>query len=197
MGGQFLKVPFEEDGTGAGGYAKEMSAEYKAAEKEMLRVATADADIIIATALIPGRPAPLLIPEDAVYGMKVHWCGRVGLGYGMSLRVVAGTKCPKRTHSGTQGGKPGAIFSTFFYSSLPLPPNASFLFFSFHPLSPPYASHSSLCLGGVGDGGPGCGDGRQHWDHQEGPAVCDQKRRQVHWVRQPPRLREWRVCVLG
>ena len=72
MGGQFLKVPYEEDGTGAGGYAKEMSDEYKAAEKEMLRAATADSDIIVATALIPGRPAPLLIPEDAVLGMKVH-----------------------------------------------------------------------------------------------------------------------------
>ena len=71
MGGQFLKVPYEEDGTGAGGYAKEMSDEYKAAEKEMLRAATADSDIIVATALIPGRPAPLLIPEDAVLGMKV------------------------------------------------------------------------------------------------------------------------------
>lgn len=70
MGGQFLKVNFEEDGSGAGGYAKEMSAEYKAAEREMLRLATADADIIISTALIPGRPAPLLIPKDAIAGMK-------------------------------------------------------------------------------------------------------------------------------
>lgn len=70
MGGQFLKVNFEEDGSGAGGYAKEMSNEYKAAEREMLRLAAQDADIIISTALIPGRPAPLLIPQDAVHGMK-------------------------------------------------------------------------------------------------------------------------------
>jgi H+-translocating NAD(P) transhydrogenase len=70
MGGQFLKVNFEEDGSGAGGYAKEMSKEYKAAEREMLRAAACDADIIISTALIPGRPAPLLIPKEAVAGMK-------------------------------------------------------------------------------------------------------------------------------
>ena len=36
MGGKFLKVPYEEDGSGAGGYAKEMSDEYKAAERQML-----------------------------------------------------------------------------------------------------------------------------------------------------------------
>jgi NAD(P) transhydrogenase len=70
MGGKFLKVDFEEDGSGAGGYAKEMSDEYKAAEKAMLMQAAMDADIIISTALIPGRPAPLLIPKEAVLGMK-------------------------------------------------------------------------------------------------------------------------------
>ena len=65
------QVDFEEDGSGTGGYAKEMSDEYKAAEKLMLRDAARDADIIIATALIPGRPAPLLIPADSVGLMKV------------------------------------------------------------------------------------------------------------------------------
>jgi NAD(P) transhydrogenase len=70
MGGTFLKVDFEEDGSGAGGYAKEMSDEYKAAEQDMLAAAAADADIIISTALIPGRPAPLLIPSSSVAKMK-------------------------------------------------------------------------------------------------------------------------------
>jgi len=70
MGGKFLKVDFEEDGSGAGGYAKEMSAEYKAAEALMLKNAASDADIIVATALIPGRPAPKLITAEAVLSMK-------------------------------------------------------------------------------------------------------------------------------
>jgi NAD/NADP transhydrogenase alpha subunit len=70
MGGKFLKVNFEEDGSGAGGYAKEMSAAYKAEEARMLAAAAADSDIIVATALIPGRPAPKLITEAAVLQMR-------------------------------------------------------------------------------------------------------------------------------
>ncbi len=70
MGGKFLKVDFEEDGTGTGGYAKEMSNEYKAAEAAMLAKAASDSDIIIATALIPGRPAPKLITKEAVLKMR-------------------------------------------------------------------------------------------------------------------------------
>ena len=70
MGGKFLKVPYEEDGAGAGGYAKEMSDEYKAAEQEMLRDEVAKADILVTTALIPGRRAPVLVPEAMVEGMK-------------------------------------------------------------------------------------------------------------------------------
>jgi NAD(P) transhydrogenase len=70
MGGKFLKVNFEEDGSGAGGYAKEMSAAYKAEEARMLAAAAADSDIIIATALIPGRPAPKLITKAAVLQMR-------------------------------------------------------------------------------------------------------------------------------
>merc|ERR1711903_76334 len=70
MGGQFLKVPYEEDGAGQGGYAKEMSDEYKAAEQAMLRDEVAKADILVTTALIPGRRAPVLVPEAMVEGMK-------------------------------------------------------------------------------------------------------------------------------
>ena len=70
MGGQFLKVPYEEDGAGQGGYAKEMSDEYKAAEQAMLTDEVAKADVVITTALIPGRKAPVLIPEAMVAGMK-------------------------------------------------------------------------------------------------------------------------------
>jgi threonine dehydrogenase-like Zn-dependent dehydrogenase len=61
MGGQFLAVGFREDGSGSGGYAKEMSAGYKAAERELMLQATREADVVITTALIPGKPAPRLV----------------------------------------------------------------------------------------------------------------------------------------
>lgn len=70
LGGQFLKVNYEEDGSGTGGYAKEMSDEYKEAEKQLMIDECAKADIIITTALIPGRPAPKLITPDHLAGMK-------------------------------------------------------------------------------------------------------------------------------
>lgn len=70
LGGQFLKVPFEEDGSGSGGYAKEMSDGYKAAEAQLMIDECAKADIIITTALIPGRPAPKLIKPEHLEGMK-------------------------------------------------------------------------------------------------------------------------------
>eukprot|EP00613_Pedinella_sp_CCMP2098_P082557 CAMPEP_0171994752 /NCGR_PEP_ID=MMETSP0993-20121228/279118_1 /TAXON_ID=483369 /ORGANISM="non described non described, Strain CCMP2098" /LENGTH=1213 /DNA_ID=CAMNT_0012647839 /DNA_START=57 /DNA_END=3699 /DNA_ORIENTATION=+ len=103
MGGKFLKVDFEEDGSGAGGYAKEMSDEYKAAERAMLMTAAAESDIIISTALIPGRPAPLLIPSEAVLMMKagsvtVDLAAETGGNIGTTVRdelVVTpnGVKC--------------------------------------------------------------------------------------------------------
>ncbi|MEG3641076.1 Re/Si-specific NAD(P)(+) transhydrogenase subunit alpha [Magnetococcus sp. PR-3] len=70
MGAEFLKVDFEEDGAAAGGYAKEMSEEYKVAQREMLAQQAMDVDIIITTALIPGRPAPELITEGMVESMR-------------------------------------------------------------------------------------------------------------------------------
>ena len=70
MGGQFLEVEFEEDGSGAGGYAKEMSKEWHAAAAQMLSKQCEDVDIIITTALIPGRPAPRMITKEMVAKMK-------------------------------------------------------------------------------------------------------------------------------
>eukprot|EP00816_Leptocylindrus_hargravesii_P007386 CAMPEP_0196806692 /NCGR_PEP_ID=MMETSP1362-20130617/6603_1 /TAXON_ID=163516 /ORGANISM="Leptocylindrus danicus, Strain CCMP1856" /LENGTH=1058 /DNA_ID=CAMNT_0042180289 /DNA_START=27 /DNA_END=3203 /DNA_ORIENTATION=- len=70
MGGQFLKVDFEEDGSGAGGYAKEMSAEWHAAARAMLTKQLEDTDIVITTALIPGRKAPVLVTKEMVGVMK-------------------------------------------------------------------------------------------------------------------------------
>jgi len=70
LGGRFLRVPYEEDGSGSGGYAKEMSDEYKAAEQEMLKAQCSDADIIVTTALIPNRPAPVLVKAETVAAMR-------------------------------------------------------------------------------------------------------------------------------
>lgn len=70
MGGQFLEVDFEEDGSGAGGYAKEMSAEWHAAARAMLTKQCEDVDVIITTALIPGRKAPVMVTREMVAKMK-------------------------------------------------------------------------------------------------------------------------------
>lgn len=60
MGAEFLELKFEEDGAGAGGYAKVMSKEFIAAEMELFAQQAKEVDIVITTALIPGRPAPKL-----------------------------------------------------------------------------------------------------------------------------------------
>merc|ERR1712071_165621 len=70
MGGQFLEVDFEEDGSGAGGYAKEMSKEWHEAAAQMLSKQCEEVDIVITTALIPGRKAPIMITKEMVAKMK-------------------------------------------------------------------------------------------------------------------------------
>jgi len=64
MGGEFVPVDYEEEGAGVGGYAKVMSEGFQNAKQAK------DADIIITTALIPGKPAPRLITADMVRSMK-------------------------------------------------------------------------------------------------------------------------------
>ncbi len=105
MGAEFLLLDFKEDGTGEGGYAKPMSAEFIAAEMDLFRKQAKEVDIIITTALIPGRPAPKLITTDmlalmrpgsvvvdlaaeaggnceaTVPGEKVHYAGVTVIGY--------------------------------------------------------------------------------------------------------------------
>ena len=70
MGGQFLEVDYQEDGSGAGGYAKEMSKEWHAAAAKMLGKQCEEVDIVITTAAIPGRKAPLMITKEMVSKMK-------------------------------------------------------------------------------------------------------------------------------
>lgn len=70
MGAEFLMLDFEEDGSGTGGYAKTMSEEFIAAEMALFLAQAAEVDIIVTTALIPGKPAPKLITEEMVKAMK-------------------------------------------------------------------------------------------------------------------------------
>ncbi len=70
LGAKFVEVEVDEDAEDASGYAKEVSEEYKRCQAELIDQHAGDADIIITTALIPGRPAPLLVSEEVVRKMK-------------------------------------------------------------------------------------------------------------------------------
>jgi len=70
MGAEFLMLEFEEEGSGEGGYAKVMSDEFIKAEMELFARQAMEVDIIITTALIPGKPAPKLITEAMVESMQ-------------------------------------------------------------------------------------------------------------------------------
>ena len=70
MDAEFLELDFEEDASGTGGYAKVMSKEFIEAEMALFAEQAKEVDIIITTALIPGKPAPELILEDMVASMK-------------------------------------------------------------------------------------------------------------------------------
>ncbi len=70
MGAEFLELEFEESGEGEGGYAKTMSEEFIAAEMALFAEQAKEVDIIVTTALIPGKPAPKLITAEMVRSMK-------------------------------------------------------------------------------------------------------------------------------
>lgn len=89
LGGKFLAVENEEfqQAQSDGGYAKEMSDDYKRQQAELIAEKVQKMDIVITTALIPGRPAPVLVTEDHVKSMKP---GSVIV----DLAVEAGGNCP-------------------------------------------------------------------------------------------------------
>jgi NAD(P) transhydrogenase subunit alpha len=70
LGGEFLTISIKESGEGQGGYAKEMSKEFIDAEYALFRAQAKEVDVVITTALIPGKPAPKLWLEDMVKLMK-------------------------------------------------------------------------------------------------------------------------------
>ncbi|MBS0271636.1 MAG: Re/Si-specific NAD(P)(+) transhydrogenase subunit alpha [Proteobacteria bacterium] len=70
LGGSFVEVDSAESGDAAGGYAKEMSDDYKARQAAKIKEVLEKSDIVITTALIPGKPAPRLLTADMLKGMK-------------------------------------------------------------------------------------------------------------------------------
>ena len=71
LGGKFIELPkSEESGAGAGGYAREVSADFLKQQQEIVGRHVAQADVVITTALVPGRPAPKLLPAWMVEKMK-------------------------------------------------------------------------------------------------------------------------------
>ncbi|MEQ1777175.1 MAG: Re/Si-specific NAD(P)(+) transhydrogenase subunit alpha [Nitrosomonas sp.] len=91
LGAKFVEVPLSDEEKAkaetAGGYATEMSDDYKRRQGELVHERAIAADIIITTALIPGRPAPVLIKEETVRAMKP---GSVIV----DMAVEAGGNCP-------------------------------------------------------------------------------------------------------
>ncbi|RMH51411.1 MAG: Re/Si-specific NAD(P)(+) transhydrogenase subunit alpha [Zetaproteobacteria bacterium] len=87
LGARFVEVESDESGEDAGGYAREMSEEYKRRQAALIAERAEAADIIITTAMIPGRPAPVLIPPEVV--------GRMRMGSVIvDLAAAAGGNCP-------------------------------------------------------------------------------------------------------
>ena len=70
LGGKFLEIDLGEQGVGSGGYAKELSEEAHRKEQELVGTHVKDADVVITTALVPGRRAPILVTAEMVRAMK-------------------------------------------------------------------------------------------------------------------------------
>lgn len=87
LGAKFIEVKAEESGDAAGGYAKEMSEDYKRKQSELIAETLKKQDLLITTALIPGKPAPVLITEEMVKAMKA---GSVIV----DLAAASGGNCP-------------------------------------------------------------------------------------------------------
>lgn len=87
LGAKFIDIDVGESGAGEGGYARELSDEAKKRQQELLSDELAKAHVIITTALIPCRPAPVLVPEDVVERMRE---GSVII----DLAAATGGNCP-------------------------------------------------------------------------------------------------------
>jgi NAD(P) transhydrogenase subunit alpha len=95
LGAKFIEVALNDEERAAfehtGGYAKEMSDDYKARQSALIAQQAASADIIITTAQIPGKPAPVLITPDTVAAMKA---GSVIIDLAVAADGLSGGNCP-------------------------------------------------------------------------------------------------------
>jgi len=121
LGGKFIELPkSEESGSGAGGYAREVSADFLKQQQEIVGQHVAHADVVITTALVPGRPAPKLLPAWMVEKMKA---GSVIV----DLAVEQGGNC-ELSEKGKDVRKHGVLI--IGHTNLPatLPADASLLY---------------------------------------------------------------------
>lgn len=120
LGGRFIDLPMQESGAGEGGYAKQMSEDFLARQRAIIAARIAAADVVITTAQIPGRPAPRLVTEEMVRGMRE---GAVIV----DLAADSGGNC-ELTESGKEVVKHGVL--VLGYSDLPttVPEDASQLY---------------------------------------------------------------------
>lgn len=89
LGGRFIEVAPEEGGEAEteGGYAREMGEDYRRRQQELIAETAREQDVIVTTALVPGKPAPVLLPEELVATLRP---GTVIV----DLAVAAGGNCP-------------------------------------------------------------------------------------------------------
>ncbi|MBV8940069.1 MAG: Re/Si-specific NAD(P)(+) transhydrogenase subunit alpha [Alphaproteobacteria bacterium] len=87
LGAKFIAVASDEKGEAKGGYAKEMSEDYQRRQRELIHEVAVKQDMIVTTALVPGKPAPVLITEETVRAMKP---GAVIV----DLAAASGGNCP-------------------------------------------------------------------------------------------------------
>lgn len=120
LGGDFLELNFKEEGSGSGGYAKEMSPEFIKAEMDLFAKQAQEVDIIITTAQIPGKKAPLLITADMVKSMRP---GSVIV----DLAAIQGGNC-ELTEPGQSVTKHGVHIIGYFALPARLPTQASQLY---------------------------------------------------------------------
>jgi NAD(P) transhydrogenase subunit alpha len=120
LGAKFIDLPIQESGSGEGGYAKEVSADFLQKQQAILAAKIAAADVVVTTAQVPGRPAPRLVTGDMVKAMRA---GSVLV----DLAADSGGNC-ELTENGKEVRKHGVLI--LGYSDLPcsMPEDASQLF---------------------------------------------------------------------
>jgi NAD(P) transhydrogenase subunit alpha len=120
LGAKFIELPQLESGSGQGGYAKEVTPEFLKKQQEIVAARIAAADVVITTAQVPGRPAPKLVTEAMVKGMRK---GAVIV----DIAADSGGNC-ELTENNKEVVKHGVVIMG--YSGLPatMPEDASTLF---------------------------------------------------------------------